>query len=76
MTWRSGRPDRVGAAPVGDFGAAGHAAQVRTAVSGIIGNGVISFELAPQGTDGLDFLPKENGTPGNRPQLVLTVTSG
>jgi hypothetical protein len=61
MTWRSGRPDRVGAAPVGDFGAAGHAAQVRTAVSGIIGNGVISFELAPRAPTGWTSSPRRTG---------------
>ncbi|SDY66945.1 hypothetical protein SAMN05661080_04230 [Modestobacter sp. DSM 44400] len=75
MTWRSGRPGRTGVAAVGNFGPARHDSQVTTAVSGVTGNGVVSLELAPEVTNGLIFLPREDAAAQNRPQLVLTVTS-
>jgi len=76
MTWNAGRPGRVGTTAVGNFGAVGNDARVSTKVSGVTGNGLASFELAPESTDGLVFLPREDATVGNRPQLTLTITTG
>jgi hypothetical protein len=75
MTWNSGRPGRSGSSPVGNFGSLAHDASVSTSVTGV-GPGLVSFELAPESTNGLVFRPREDATAGNRPQLVLTVSSG
>jgi hypothetical protein len=75
MTWRAGRLGRTGVAAVGNFGAARHDDQVNAAVSGITGNGPVSFELAPEVTNGLIFFSREDARAGHRPQLILTVTS-
>jgi len=74
MTWRENRPAR-GAAPVGNFGAAGHDARVGTVVTGISGNGVVSFELAPEVTNGMIFSSSEDADVAARPQLILVVSS-
>lgn len=73
MTWNSGRPRSVGTAAVGNMGAVGHDVRVGTPVTGVTANGVVSFELAPDATDGLRFRSSEYSVVGDRPQLVLTV---
>ena len=74
-TWLKGRPQRTGAAPVGNFGVVPHDARAGTAVKGITGNGVVSFELAPEYTNGLVFSSSEDADPDRRPQLVLMVST-
>ncbi len=72
MTWNSGRPQRSSA--VGNFGSLPSDAHVSTPVSGV-GVGLVSFELAPESNDAIVFRSEEDATAGNRPQLVLTVSS-
>lgn len=71
MTWASGRPGRTSSTAVGNFSSAA-LARVSTSVSGITGAGDVSFELAPDSTDGMDFSSLETTS---QPQLVLTVSS-
>lgn len=71
MTWSAGRPARTGSAHVGDFGSMA-ITRVSTTVSGVTGAGDVSFELAPEVTDGMDFASREAAT-ASQPQLVLTV---
>ena len=75
ITWTSGRPARSGTAAVGNFGAVAADARSTAAVSGVTGNGVVSFELAPDSNDGMDVLARETATAADRPQLVITVTT-
>lgn len=72
-TWSSGRPGRVGSAPVGNFGSMA-TGRVSAAVSGVSAGGDLSLELAPESTDGTDVASREDATTSRRPQLVLTVT--
>ncbi len=74
MTWSSGRPTRSPSTAVGNFGSMA-VARDTTSVSGVTTSGAVSFELAPESTDGMGFSSREDGTTGNRPQLVLTITS-
>ena len=74
LTWNSSRPARRGSTPVGNFGAMAHDANVSTAVHGITGNGLATFELAPESTNGLRAHSREHATAAYRPQLVLTLT--
>ena len=76
MTWKSGRPARSGSGPVGNLGAVSTDVRVSTAVSGVTGNGLVSFELAPESTDGMRFRSREYTATADRPQLVLTVSNG
>lgn len=71
MTWGSGRPARSSGTAVGNYGSMS-VARVSTAVSGVTAAGAVSFELAPESTDGLDFTSKEAA---EQPQLILTITS-
>jgi hypothetical protein len=73
VTWNVGRPARSGAA-VGNYGAMA-TGRVSTSVSGVTAGGLVSFELAPESSDGVDFASHENATAANRPQLVLTIQS-
>jgi hypothetical protein len=73
MTWSTGRPARSGTATVGNYGNVG-VARVGASVSGVTTAGDVSFELAPEATDGMDFASKEVATTADRPQLILTVT--
>ncbi len=76
MTWQAGRPARRGSEPVGNFGSMTNDVRVGTEVAGVTGNGVVSFELAPESTNGLRFWSRENATAAGHPQLLLTLTSG
>ena len=73
-TWNV-RPARVGSAPAGNYGSMA-IARVSTAVSGISAGGEVSFELAPEATDGMDFASREDATTTRRPTLTLTVVTG
>jgi hypothetical protein len=75
MTWSSGRPARSGTAAVGNVGPVDHDVRFSTPVSGVTANGVVSFELAPEVTNGLGFRSREHTTTGDSPQLVLTVST-
>ena len=75
LSWNSGQPARSSTTAVGSFAGMG-TGRVATAVSGITGSGDVSFQLHADATDGLAFASRENATAANRPQLVLTVTSG
>jgi hypothetical protein len=73
MTWSSGRPARSGSA-VGNFTSVG-VARVSTPLTGVTASGPVSLELAPEATDGMDFVSRESTTTADRPQLVLTIAS-
>ncbi|MDP9416502.1 MAG: DNRLRE domain-containing protein, partial [Actinomycetota bacterium] len=75
LTWNSGQPARSGTAAVGNFGAMG-TGRVATPVSGVTGAGDVSFQLYAETDDGVQFASRESSTTANRPQLVLTVTTG
>jgi hypothetical protein len=68
------RPARSGSSTtaIGNFGTVG-TSRVTTPLSGISGAGEVSFELAPEVTDGMDFASKESTATGDGPQLILTI---
>lgn len=74
MTWSSGRPARSSSTAVGNYGSMS-VARVSTAVSGVTAAGAVSFELAPESTDGVVFSSSETTTTSSRPQLILTITT-
>ncbi len=75
LTWNSGQPARSGTAAVGNYGSMA-TGRISTPVSGVSTAGDVSFQLYADVSDGMQFASRENTTTGNRPQLVLTITSG
>ena len=75
MTWSSGQPARSDSAAVGNF-ASMAVGRVSTPVSGVSAAGDVSFQLYADVTDGLAFAARESAAAADRPQLVLTITSG
>lgn len=69
MTWSAGRPTRTSTSAVGNYGSLS-IARVSTSVSGITA-GDVSFELAPESTDGMEFSSRESTS---LPQLTITYT--
>lgn len=78
MTWTSGRPARLTptSPAAGNFGSMSTASSRYSAtVSGITSGGSVSFELAPESTDGLTFPSREDASTSNEPQLIVTTTT-
>ncbi len=75
LTWSGGQPARRGSTAIGGFGSV-TTGRVSTAVAGVTGAGDVSLQLHADSTDGMSFASREDATAANRPQLVLTITSG
>jgi len=73
VNWNA-KPARSGDVAIGNFGSVA-LARVQTAVTGVTGAGDISFELAPESTDGMDFVSGDStSADADKPQLILTIT--
>ena len=75
LTWNTGRPARTGTAAIGNYGSVSTGRR-STPLTGITSSGTVSLELHADATDGMVLTSRESTTTTDRPQLVLTVTTG
>jgi PKD repeat protein len=73
LTWGSGRPARTSSTTAGNYAAMANG-RVSTAVTGVTAGGDVSYELAPESTDGFGAAAHE-AVAASRPQLILTISS-